>query len=69
MSERKAVSKRLALEYRKASKVGKGQILDQVCGLNGWHRNHARKALTHALVLKPVKTRPPRPPLYGESVD
>ena len=56
MSECKAVTKRLALEYRKASKVGKGQILDQVCGLNGWHRNHARKALTHALVLKPVKT-------------
>ena len=52
MTECKAVTKKLALEYRKASKVGQGQILDQVFGLNGWHRNHARKALTHALVLK-----------------
>ena len=64
MSERKAVTKKLALEYRKATRAVKGEILDQVCGLNSWHRNHARKALTQALVLKPVRPRPPRPPLY-----
>jgi hypothetical protein len=68
MSQRKAVTKMLALEYRRASKVGKGLILDQVCGLNGWHRNHARKALTQALTIRAVKPRPPRPPLYGEPV-
>lgn len=68
MSERKAVTKKLALEYRGGGKARKGQILDQVCELNGWHRSHARKALTQALVLKVVRPRPPRPPLYGEPV-
>ena len=68
MSERKAVTKKLALEYRRGDKARKGQILDQVCELNGWHRSHARKALQQALVLKVVRPRPPRPPLYGEPV-
>jgi hypothetical protein len=68
MSERKAVTKKLALEYRRGDKARKGRILDQVCELNGWHRSHARKALTQALVLKVVRPRPPRPPLYGEPV-
>ena len=52
MSERKAVTKKLALEYRRGDKARKGQILDQVCELNGWHRSHARKAL--ALVERPA---------------
>lgn len=68
ISERKAVAKRLALEYRRGDKALKGQILDQVCELNGWHRSHARKALQEALVPKVVAPRPPRPSLYGESV-
>lgn len=68
MSERKAVTKKLALEYRRGDKARKGEILDQVCELNDWHRSHARKALTQALVLKVVKPRPPRPPIYGEPV-
>lgn len=45
MSERKAVTKKFALDYRRGDRVRKGQILDQVCELNGWHRSHARKAL------------------------
>lgn len=68
MSERKAVTKKLALDYRRGDRARKGQILDQVCDLNGWHRSHARKALTQALVLKVVRPRPPPPPLYGEAV-
>ncbi|WP_426998447.1 DDE-type integrase/transposase/recombinase [Pseudarthrobacter sp. N5] len=68
MNQRKAVTKKLALEYRRASKAGKGLILDQVCVLNGWHHNHARKALTQALTISAVKPRPPKPPLYGEPV-
>jgi len=59
MSECKAVTKKLALEYRRGNKARKGEILDQICELNRWHRGHTRKA---------VKPRLPRPPNYGGSV-
>jgi len=68
MSERRAVTKKMAVEYGRGSKVRKGQILDQLCELNRWHRSHARKALKQALVLRPVKARPVKAPLYGEQV-
>jgi hypothetical protein len=68
MSERKAVTKKLALEYRRGNKALRGEILDQICELNGWHRTHARKAPKQASVLKAVKPRLPRPPIYGGSV-
>jgi len=68
MSQRKAVTKKLAVEYGRSSKVRKGQILDQICELNRWHRSHARKALKQALVVKVVKQRPVKQPLYGEPV-
>src|SRR4051794_28716226 len=68
MGERKAVTRKLALEYGTASKVRKGQILDQICQLTGWHRNHARKAVKLALVIREVKPRPIRPPVYAEPV-
>jgi len=68
MSERKAVTRKLALEYGRGDRARKGQILDQVCELNGWHRSHARKALKQALVLRVVRPRPPRPPIYGAAV-
>ncbi len=68
MSQRKAVTKKLAVEYGRGSKARKGHILDQVCELNRWHRSHARKALKQALVLRPVKQRPMKQPLYGEPV-
>jgi hypothetical protein len=68
MSERRAVTRKLALEYGRSTRAGKGRILDQICELTGWHRNHARKALKLALVIREVRARPPRPPLYGEPV-
>lgn len=65
MSERKAVTKKLALDYRRGDRARKGQILDQVCELNGWHRAHARKALTQALVLKVEAPTTPAAALWG----
>jgi hypothetical protein len=64
MSERRAVAKKLALEYRRGDKARKGVILDELCQLTEWHRSHARKAL----VLKAVRPRPPEKPIYGPAV-
>ena len=47
--------------------VGDGAF-DELCATTGWHRDHARRALRQALVLKAVKVRKPRPPSYGEAV-
>jgi hypothetical protein len=66
-SERKAVTKKLALGYRRGNKARKGESLDQICELNRWYRSHARKALKQATVMKAVKPRLPRPPIYGGS--
>jgi hypothetical protein len=52
MSERKAVTKVLATEHRRASKARKGEILDQISAVTGWHRNHARKALSLVLTIR-----------------
>ena len=68
MSERRAVTKAAATRYVRSDRAGKKVILDELCALTQWHRYYARKALRRALVLKEVKPRSPRPPLYGEPV-
>lgn len=45
MAERKAVTRQIADRYRKAPKKQKQLILDELCALTGWHRDHARRAL------------------------
>jgi hypothetical protein len=68
LAERRAVTKATAVRYTMASKGGKGRILDELCATTGWHRNHARKALTSALHPKLVAARSPRPVKYGDDV-
>lgn len=68
MSERKAVTKAAATRYKRASKSAKQIILDELCAITGWHRDHARKALRGALVPKIVRERAPRPPKYSPNI-
>ena len=68
MAERKAVTKTIAARYKRADKVGKARILDELCATMGWHRDHARKALRAALRPRVVRPRAPRPPKYGPKV-
>ncbi|WP_091532731.1 integrase catalytic domain-containing protein [Microlunatus soli] len=45
MAARKAITQAQLAKWPKASKVEKSAILDSVCGVTGWHRDHARKAI------------------------
>jgi hypothetical protein len=68
MAQRDAVTRQIALRYRDAGRGEKSRILDEVCAVTGWHRDHARKALRTALRPAPVgRARKPRPPvrIYG----
>ena len=59
LAERRAITETAAARYQRASKGGKGRILDELCANTGWHRSHARKALKAALQPKIVAPRSP----------
>ena len=68
LAHRRAITEAAAIRYQVASKRVKSRILDELCANTGWHRSHARKALTAALTPKIVVPRSPRPVKYGEDV-
>lgn len=68
LAERRAITETTVTRYQRASKYGKGVILDELCANTGWHRNHARKALKSALQPKIITPRRPRSVKYGPEV-
>lgn len=69
MAERRAVTERMAKRYRRASKGEKGRMLEELCLLTGWSKDHARRAL-RAVGKERASPPPrrPRPVVYGEDL-
>jgi len=68
MATRKAITRALAVRYRDGSRTLKAEILDTVCGLTGYHRDYARRALRTALRPRVVRPRAVRAPKYDAEV-
>lgn len=49
LAARKAITKSQLSRWPKATKSEKSAILDAICRVTGWHRDHARKAIRTAL--------------------
>ena len=68
MATRHEITKKSAKEYERASKKGKGRVLDEVVGVTGWSRANARRAITGAAKREgPDRSvrRKPRARMYG----
>jgi hypothetical protein len=65
MSQRHAVTMKMAAAYKRGTKSDKTVVLDALVELTGWHRDHARHALKEAGTIRLVKPRQPRAPIYS----
>lgn len=52
LAARKAITKAQLSRWSKATKAEKSAILDAVCEVTSWHRDHARKAIRAALAVR-----------------
>jgi transposase InsO family protein len=68
MGVRRAVTNKMAAAYRRGSKSEKTAILDQLCELTGWNRDHARARLRDAGEIRVYRARAARSPVYSPRV-
>jgi hypothetical protein len=61
LAVRRQVTAGLVGRYQKDSRAEKSAVLDQLCQVNGWHRDHARKALRRAAAGPPARRKPREP--------
>ncbi len=64
MAARREITKKYAREYQKADKAERGRLLDALVETTGWARDHARRAIRHAVARKGAareQARKPRP--------
>lgn len=64
LATRRQVTKAQMQRYRNGIKAEKSEVLDVICQVTGWHRDHARKALRHALAGQQPPPRRTRTPQY-----
>ncbi|MCU0279557.1 MAG: transposase family protein [Candidatus Nanopelagicales bacterium] len=60
LTARRQITQAQLAKWPKASKAEKSAILDAVCEVTGWHRDHARKAIRLALAERAAGGRQPR---------
>jgi transposase InsO family protein len=70
LAVRRQITKAQVERYRTGARGEKSEVLDVICQVTGWHRDHARKALRAELSGKTPEPPRPRSPryTYGQEV-
>lgn len=69
LAQRKAILASQVAKWPKATKQEKGEILDAICQVTGWHRDHARKMIRRHLTGDTPGPRRPRDPVFTYNQD
>ena len=70
LAQRKAILASQVSKWPKATRAEKSEILDAICQVTGWHRDHARKMIRQRVAgIEPGPRRPREPVVtYGDDV-